>query len=381
MVERYARLTLIPWWDQDRLRDAKALVVGAGALGNEIIKNLALLGVGRIHVVDMDRIESSNLSRSALFRQSDVGEYKACVVAKHAMSMNPDVQVIPIVGRFEDHIGLGLLREMDLVFAGLDSRLARLNVGRACRLVGKPWIDGAIEALQGIVRVFGADGPCYECTLNDVDLKLIAKRKSCALITKEEAEQGKTPTTPTMGSIVAGFEVQEGIKMLHESRNLNILYGKGFFINGLTHDSYSIQYTEKAECPTHERFNRYVSIDVDHLGSLKEFRSAVEQILGNAASISLRREIVTSGRCIPCRAEVPLGISPAKWLTMEITCSSCSKPLQPVLAQNLADCELIMERSLAECGVPDRDILACVVGDDVVGASLKPASRAMREAA
>lgn len=193
MVERYSRLTLIPWWDQDRLRGAKALVVGAGALGNEIIKNLTLLGVGTIHVVDMDRIESSNLSRSPLFRQSDVGEYKANVVAKHAMSMNPDVRVVPIVGKFEDQIGLGLLREMDLVFAGLDSRLARLNVGRACRMVGKPWIDGAIEALQGIVRVFAADGPCYECTLNDVDLELIAKRKSCALITKDEAEQEKSP--------------------------------------------------------------------------------------------------------------------------------------------------------------------------------------------
>ena len=186
MTERYSRLTLIPWWDQKRLRSASALVIGAGALGNEIVKNLTLLGLGKITVVDMDRIESSNLSRSVLFRLSDVGNYKSEVIARNAQQLNPDVRVIPVVGRFEDSVGLDLLRNSDLIFAGLDSRLARLNLGRACRLVGKPWIDGAIEALHGIARIFSSEGPCYECTLNEIDLELIAKRKSCALISKEE---------------------------------------------------------------------------------------------------------------------------------------------------------------------------------------------------
>ena len=63
---RFARLEAIEWWDQSLLRNARILVVGAGALGNEIIKNLALLGVGNVIIVDMDRIELSNLSRSVL---------------------------------------------------------------------------------------------------------------------------------------------------------------------------------------------------------------------------------------------------------------------------------------------------------------------------
>ncbi len=60
--DRYSRLRLISWWEQEKLAAAKILVVGAGALGNEVLKNLALLGVGRIYVIDSDKIESSNLN-------------------------------------------------------------------------------------------------------------------------------------------------------------------------------------------------------------------------------------------------------------------------------------------------------------------------------
>ena len=82
--DRYERFRLIEWWNQDRLKAASALVVGAGALGNEVAKNLALLGVGRIWIADFDRIETTNLTRSALFRGSDVGKWKAQVLAAGA---------------------------------------------------------------------------------------------------------------------------------------------------------------------------------------------------------------------------------------------------------------------------------------------------------
>src|SRR5438874_13606964 len=70
---RFARLEAIEWWNQSLLSGAKVLVIGAGALGNEVIKNLALLGVGHLVVADMDRVELSNLSRSVLFREEDEG--------------------------------------------------------------------------------------------------------------------------------------------------------------------------------------------------------------------------------------------------------------------------------------------------------------------
>src|SRR3954462_8103534 len=86
--DRYHRQTLISWWDQDRLRSATVIVVGAGALGNELVKHLALAGVGRVVVADFDHIENSNLARCVFFRESDDGRPKAEVLAARAMELN-----------------------------------------------------------------------------------------------------------------------------------------------------------------------------------------------------------------------------------------------------------------------------------------------------
>ena len=84
--DRYGRLRLISWWRQERLAAASVLVVGAGALGNEVVKNLALLGVGTTYLIDLDVVEASNLSRSVLFRSEDAGQPKAEVAARRAGS-------------------------------------------------------------------------------------------------------------------------------------------------------------------------------------------------------------------------------------------------------------------------------------------------------
>src|SRR5271167_4519430 len=91
--DRFARFRLINWWDQERLAQARVLVVGAGALGNEILKDLALLGVGRVLVADRDRVENSNLSRSILFRERDRGRPKAEVAAERTVEIYPEMRV------------------------------------------------------------------------------------------------------------------------------------------------------------------------------------------------------------------------------------------------------------------------------------------------
>ena len=190
--DRFARFGLIGWWDQPRLASANVLVIGAGALGNEIIKNLALLGVGNVLVADLDRIEASNLSRSVLFREADCGRSKAEVAAERAREIYPQMRLHPFHGNVVYDLGLGVYRWADVILGGLDNREARVAINRAAAKVGKPWIDGAIERLDGVARVFDpAIGPCYECTMSDVDWKMLEARRSCALLSRERNGAGQ----------------------------------------------------------------------------------------------------------------------------------------------------------------------------------------------
>ena len=182
---RFARFESIEWWDQSLLANARILVVGAGAIGNEVIKNLALLGVGHIVVIDMDSVESSNLSRSVLFRQEDEGQPKAVVAQRRAGDIYDGMRVTPIVGNVLADVGLGVFRWAQAVIGALDNREARVFVNQACAQVGRSWIDGGIDVLNGIVRLFSPpDHACYECTMSQKDWEVLNKRRSCTLLAR-----------------------------------------------------------------------------------------------------------------------------------------------------------------------------------------------------
>src|SRR5262245_39010093 len=256
--DRFSRLRLIPWWDQAKLAASKVLVIGAGALGNEILKNLVLLGFRRIVVVDLDRIDESNLSRTILYRAEDVGEFKVKVAARACESISRDVVVQPIVANVLWDCGLGLFHWSDIVLAGLDNREARLWLNRSSWKVNRPWIDGAIEGINGLARVFlPGKPPCYECTLGEVDWAILERRMSCNLLAHEEVTEGKVPTTPTISSIIAGIQVQEAVKLLH---GLNTLSGAGYIFEGLHHSSYRVEYTENPNCMSHYTLPEIVAL-------------------------------------------------------------------------------------------------------------------------
>lgn len=256
--DRFSRFRLIPWWDQKKLRAARVLVIGAGALGNEILKNLALLGFEQMVVVDLDRIEESNLSRTILFNSGDVGAFKANIAAESVKRLAPQSRVRPIAANMLQDCGLGLFAWSDVVLAGLDNREARLWINRCAWKMNRPWIDGAIEGINGVARVFLAgSAPCYECTLGETDWKLLEQRMSCNLLLREADTQGKVATTPTISSVIAGIEVQEAVKLLH---GMPTLAGSGFVFEGLNHTSYKVEYTANPDCLSHFTFDNVMEL-------------------------------------------------------------------------------------------------------------------------
>ncbi len=357
--DRYSRLRLISWWDQERLSNAVIMVVGAGAIGNELIKNLALLGVGKILIYDMDIIENTNLTRSVLYRTKDVGRYKADVAAERAREMNSDVRAKAFIANVIDDVGLGVFRRVDVVLGGLDNREARLSINQFCYKVNRPWIDGAIEALNGFARVFvPGHGACYECTMTDMDWQLINKRKSCALLTHEQMNEGKIPTTPTSSSVIAGIQVQELLKLLHADRGLPTLAGKGYVFNGLTHDSYIVEYQEKPDCMSHNIYEEIIekpwSVETVTIHmALQEAKSE----LGENAVIDLDRDIATIAFC-ECGESKDLFMSLHKLKENLLTCPRCGKQMKFEGRHSFNGSEPYLGKTFAEIGVPPLHIIS-----------------------
>ena len=129
-ADRYHTFGYISWWQQETVRNATVLVIGAGALGNEVLKNLALMGIGNLIIADFDTIEDSNLSRSVLFREKDRGRRKVDAAAEAVKELNPDVKVKTFHGDINYELGLGVFRHVDVIIGCLDNREARLSIDR-----------------------------------------------------------------------------------------------------------------------------------------------------------------------------------------------------------------------------------------------------------
>lgn len=364
--DRYSRLKLIPWWDQERLLNATVMVVGAGAIGNELIKNLALLGVGKILIFDMDTIENTNLTRAILYRVQDVGKYKADVAAERAVEINSDVKAKGFVSNIIDDVGLGVFRQIDVVLGGLDNREARLAINQFCYKVNKPWIDGAIEGLNGFARVFvPGRGACYECTMTETDWRLINKRKSCALLTREQMQEGKIPTTPTSSSIIAGVQVQEMLKLLHSDRGLPALIGKGYVFNGLTHDSYVVEYQVKPDCMSHNSYDEIIEKPWSvHNQTLKEIIREIKIDMGENAVLDLDREIATYAKC-SCDEERELFIPVHKLKRDMIQCPKCGNIMSFDSMHTIVGTEKYLDKTAEEIGIPPLHIIVGRIGMDM----------------
>lgn len=223
---------------QERTAKARVMVVGCGALGNEVLKNLVLMGIRHIVVVDFDTVEADNLSRSVLFTQEDAakGRRKVEVVAERLRGMNPEVDVKTIYGDIGYDVGLGLIRRMDVVIGCVDSRWARYQINRLCMRAGKPWVDGGIDGLEGTARVFKPGENCYACNLGPEGLRDLKARMSCAGVIRRAMAAGKAPTTSIIASVIGAVQVQEALKLIHDEEikagSLTTLCGKMFYYEG-----------------------------------------------------------------------------------------------------------------------------------------------------
>lgn len=217
-ADRYSRHRAIAGFSQQRLHDMRIAVFGAGAIGNEVVKNLCLLGIGSIDVYDFDTVELHNLTRSILLREADVGRAKAEAVAGRAAEIDPNVKVRAVPGDLFESLGPATLKSYDVAIGALDNFEARIRVNRLCHLTATPWVNAAIDSRHASVESFPMrDGAaCYECGLPDSVYVKLAERRSCGGLAAVAREQRVVPTTAVTASLAAAFAVSQALTLPRE---------------------------------------------------------------------------------------------------------------------------------------------------------------------
>ena len=281
--------TQLSWFRSERVAQARVMVVGCGALGNEVLKNLVLFGVQHLVVVDFDRVESSNLSRSVLFTREDAETHARKIDAVKASieRINPSAEVVTIFGDIAYEVGLGWFRGVDVVIGCVDNRWARYCINRLCMRAGKPWVDGGIDGLEGTVRVFIPGENCYACNLGPEGLKDLKRRMPCSGIIRRNEAAGRAATTPVIASVIGAVQVQEALKLIHreqlESGELTSLCGRMFCYEGQHLTTRTVDFKAyDDDCPVHERWEPVTDSDLTIKHTVRQCLDELRRMTGEA---------------------------------------------------------------------------------------------------
>ncbi|MFX1325407.1 MAG: ThiF family adenylyltransferase, partial [Promethearchaeota archaeon] len=264
--DMFDRQKRIEGWDQAKIQNSTIMVIGAGAIGNELVKNLVLTGIGKIILIDYDFINTSNLSRCVLFniQESTSKEYKVDAIKEACMKLNPNTEVIAIKDDLND-IDKEVYKRADVICSCVDNIEARLEANNNAYYYKIPFVDAGIDEFFGSIQsVYSEveDAACLQCNITDTDLDLMWKKFSC---TGQEIEQENGGTSGiiasiiTTTSIIGGLQSQQVLKFLlgidyfkeHKQWNPHIgqpLIGKQLNYNGVLNRFKIIDKLKNPDC-------------------------------------------------------------------------------------------------------------------------------------
>lgn len=250
--DRFDRSRRIDWLDLGAIFRAKVLMVGAGALGNEVGKDLVLSGFREVTVVDMDKVIMSNLSRCLFFEKSDAeGSRLKAEVLRDGMNSIAERGAIKAIACPIEEGSPGLFEESDVVLGCLDNILARTFVNAQSYRSGKLYVDGGMEGFSGRVMVVRPpEGACLQCGMNRSHARVANLRFSC---TGGEAtfHEPRLASEITTTSLLASVMVREAVK--HVSGRDDLLLSNAFFYDGKMNRAEEFEVPLNPECPVHSQ--------------------------------------------------------------------------------------------------------------------------------
>lgn len=250
--DRFDRSRRIDWLDVDAVFRARVLMVGAGALGNEVGKNLMLSGFRRITVVDMDRVVGSNLNRCLFFSRGDSERrrYKAEALVEGMERIGEEVEAEAVTQPVE-RVPPEIFGRHDIVFGCLDNIVARMHVNSHSYNAGVPYIDGGMAGLIGKVAIVRPpEGPCLQCGMNRSHARVAGIRFSCTgadVVFHEPRLAAEITTT----SVISAVMVREALKLI--SGREDLLLSNTFYYDGGRNISEELEISVDPSCPVHIR--------------------------------------------------------------------------------------------------------------------------------
>jgi molybdopterin/thiamine biosynthesis adenylyltransferase/rhodanese-related sulfurtransferase len=267
---RYSRQIILPEVGsngQQKLQQAKVLIIGAGGLGVAVLPYLAAAGIGEIGIIDDDRIEVSNLQRQVIYKSSSVGKSKVLEAAAMALELNPSIKINAITEKLDSKNAISLFEQYDIMVDATDNLNTKYLINDACCVTNKPFVYGSIYKFEGQVSVFNYEnGPTYRCLFPEE----VNDARNC----KDAGVMGISV------GIIGMFQANEVLKMVLGIGEL--LYGKLLVYSMLNNEQQKFEFSKKVEnsidkSTFENKYNSVENFTTEILASL-----ALEQINNTA---------------------------------------------------------------------------------------------------
>tara|TARA_R110002020_G_scaffold100493_3_gene237532 strand:- start:137 stop:1204 length:1068 start_codon:yes stop_codon:yes gene_type:complete len=273
---------------QQKLEQAKILVIGAGGLGCAVLPYLVSAGIGKIGIIDGDTVDETNLQRQVLYSESSIGKSKATEAKAKLETLNSTIIIESYNEFLNPQNALSVLKEYDIIVDATDTISIRYLINDACVLANKPFVYGSVYRFEGQISVFNyKNGPTYRCLFKD--------EKS---IVQNCAEVGVLGSTVGFVGMLQANEVMKLILEIGE-----VLSGKLLMYNALTNDQNIFQFNKDSSIHIDEKFyeSEYLKDEVVEV-------SAEEAIANDALFLDVREWQETPKLNFNNSVQIPLSV-------------------------------------------------------------------------
>lgn len=394
---------MIPPETSALIKSVKILVIGVGAGGNEVLKNLLLMGFGNFTIIDFDIVEDSNLSRTTLFRKEDIGKSKSILAAERlkelALHDNPNIKGLH--GNFMTDFGKGLFMEHDIVISCVDTQRCRAFINDWCVRTKTPFFEMGFERYNVNISFFAPtgqmqqeDGKIIDCLpssdghfprfLGDFPVCLREeigfgnfeeRRNSCSGFKIHDINLAKIPTIQVSASMAGTLIAIELVKFLS---GIDSIRNKMLFFSGNSYETLAVGYKRDSRCSIHEEDRDIDVLQINGDLTVAELLSAIHDKYNSEVILNLKDSFILSGECHICGKTINYNKKSSEIYDEERWCEDCRKKylnysdmiehrsnLKRVPSE-ITDTILpdILKLKISQIGIPSNDIVDCMLIHD-----------------